>query len=146
MLTFYYYHYYYIIIIIITIIYLFIYLIYLFTNLFILLLIYILTYYVFVSMTTEDKAPYFSFFVQLCMYVCPQYFHQSSPIIFSFIFSSFHWGRTEDIDFERLGLPLPIHCMGKPFKVSTNYFVFSCFVVLFCKGQPFVSVCFLSCP
>ena len=56
------------------------------------------------------------------------------------------WGRIQDIEFEQLGLPLPIYCMGKPFKVSTNYFVFSCFVVLFCKGQPFVSVCFLSCP
>ena len=30
--------------------------------------------------------------------------------------------------------------MGKLFEVSANYFVFSCFVVLFCKGQPFVSV------
>ena len=74
--------------------------------------------------------------------MCPQYFHQSSPIIFNFIFSSFHWGQIQDIEFERLGLPLPIHCMGKPFKVSTNYFVFSCFAFLFCKGQPFFSVYF----
>ena len=28
-------------------------------------------------------------------------------------------------------------CMGKPFKVSTQHFVFS-----FCKRQPFVSLCF----
>ena len=74
--------------------------------------------------------------------MCPQYFHQSSPIIFNFIFSSFHWGRIQDIEFERLGLPVLVHCKGKPFKVSTNYFVFSSFLVLFCKGQPFVSVCF----
>ena len=75
----------------------------------------------------------------------PQYFHQSSTIIFNFMFSFIHWGRIQDIQFKWLGLPLPIHCVGKLFRVSTNYFVFSCFVVLFCKGQPFVSVCFLSC-
>ena len=78
--------------------------------------------------------------------MCPQYFHQSSPIIFNFIFSSFHWERIQDIEFERLGLPLPVHCMGKMFNVTTNYFVFSFFVILFCEGQPFVSVCFLSYP
>ena len=41
---------------------------------------------------------------------------------FFFIFSSAHWGRIQDIQFERHGLPLPVRCMGKPFKVSTNYF------------------------
>ena len=50
-------------------------------------------------------------------------FHQSSPIIFYFIYSSVHWGRIQDIEFERHGLPLPVLCVGKPFKVSTNYFV-----------------------
>ena len=52
----------------------------------------------------------------------------------------------QDIEFERHGLPLPVRCMGKSFKVSIYYFVFLFFVVLFCKGKPFVSVCFLSCP
>ena len=44
----------------------------------------------------------------------------SSPIIFNFIFSSVHWGRTQDIQFERHGLPLPVRCMGKPLKVSID--------------------------
>ena len=35
---------------------------------------------------------------------------------------SVHWGRIQDIQFERHGLLLPVRCMGKPFKVSTNYF------------------------
>ena len=66
----------------------------------------------------------------------PQYFHQSSPIIFNFIFSSVNWGRIQE--FERHGLPLPVHCMGKSFKVSIYnfvFFVFCCFVfqrVTFC--------------
>ena len=46
-----------------TIIYLFFYLIYLLIYLFIFLFIYLFTYYVFVSVTTEHKAPHFSFFV-----------------------------------------------------------------------------------
>ena len=54
--------------------------------------------------------------------VCPQYSRQSSPIVFNFILSSVHLGRIQDIKFERHGLPLPVHCMGKPFKVSINYF------------------------
>ena len=54
--------------------------------------------------------------------MCPQYFRQSSPIIFNFILSSVHWGRIQDIEFERHGLPLPVRYMGKPFKVSINYF------------------------
>ena len=69
--------------------------------------------------------------------MCPQSFHQSSPIIFNFIFSFFHWGRIQDIEFQQHGLPLPTCCMGKLFKISINYFVF-----LFRKGQTFVSVCF----
>ena len=56
-------------IIIINIIYLFIYLIFLFTYLLIFLFIYLLTYYVFVSMATEHKAPHFSFFVLLSLSV-----------------------------------------------------------------------------
>ena len=44
------------------------------------------------------------------------------PSLFFFIFSSVHWGRIQDIQFERHGLLLPVRCMGKPFKVSTNYF------------------------
>ena len=43
-------------------------------------------------------------------------------LLFFFIFSSAHWGRIQDIQFERHGLPLTVCCMGKPFKVSTNYF------------------------
>ena len=34
-----------------------------------------------------------------------------------------HWGRIRDTEFERHGLPLPVRCMGKPFKISTHYFV-----------------------
>ena len=62
------------------------------------------------------------------------YFRQLSPIIFYFIFSAVYWVRIHKIEFARLGLPLPVRWVGKPFKVSTNYFVL------------FVSVCFLSCP
>ena len=51
------------------------------------------------------------------------YFHQSSPIIFCFIFSSVFWVRIQDIESTRHGLPLPIRWMDKLFKVSTNYFV-----------------------
>ena len=51
------------------------------------------------------------------------HFHQSSPIIFYFILSSIYWGRIRDTEFERHGLPLPVLCMGKPFKVSTHGFV-----------------------
>ena len=68
-----------------------------------------------------------------------RYFHQSSPIIFYFIFSSVRWGRIQDIEFERYGLALPVRCMGTPFKVSINYFVL--FIL-----QRVVSVCFLSYP
>ena len=39
-----------------------------------------------------------------------------------------YWGRIRYIEFERHGLPLPIYCMGMPFKVSTHYLIF------FCKG------------
>ena len=48
--------------------------------------------------------------------------HLFFVFVFFFIFSSAHWGRIQDIQFERHGLPLPVCCMGKPFKVSTNYF------------------------
>ena len=48
--------------------------------------------------------------------------HQSSPIIFWFIFSSVHWGRIQDIEFEWHGLPLPVRCMGNPFQVSIKYY------------------------
>ena len=48
--------------------------------------------------------------------------HSSIFLLLFFIFSSAHWGRIQDIQFERHGLPLPVRCMGKPFKVSTNYF------------------------
>ena len=44
---------------------------------------------------------------------------------FNCFFSFFHpsiGGGIQDIQFERHGLPLPVCCMGKPFKVSTNYF------------------------
>ena len=34
-----------------------------------------------------------------------------------------HWGRIEDIHFERHGLPLPLRCIDKMFKVSSHYFV-----------------------
>ena len=48
--------------------------------------------------------------------------HPSFLCFLFFIFSSAHWGRIQDIQFERHGLPLPVRCMGKSFKVSTNYF------------------------
>ena len=54
-----------------------------------------------------------------------RYFHQSSPIIFCFIFSSIHCGRIPDIEFEQHGVPLPVRCIGKSFKESINYFVLS---------------------
>ena len=94
---------------------------YLFIYLFIYLSIYLFTYSLFVSCKIEHKAPRFSFFVQFSLYVCPQHFRQSSPI-FNFILSSVHWGRIQDIEFERHGLPLPVRCMGQPFKVRINYF------------------------
>ena len=40
-----------------------------------------------------------------------------------FCFSSVHWGRFQNIEFERYGLPLPVRCMSKMFKLSANYFV-----------------------
>ena len=44
-----------------------------------------------------------------------------------------HWGRTQDIEFKRHGLPLPVCCMGKPFKVSIDYFdLFALQMVTFC--------------
>ena len=67
-----------------------------------------------------------------------RYFYQSSPINFNFIFLSVRWGRIQDIEFERHDLPIPIRCMGKPFKVSINYLGFFvlqkvtfCFCLLF---------------
>ena len=110
------------------------------------LLIY-LFFYLFTNLCicfNDNRTQGASFFIfcLLSLYVCPHYFHKSSPIIFNFIFSSFHWGRIQDIEFERLGLLLIIHCMGNTFKVSTSYYVFLCFIILFCKGQPFISVCF----
>ena len=106
-------------------------LIYLFTYLFTALFIYLLTYSLFISMTTEHKVPRFSFFVELSLYLCPHYFHQSSPIIFDFIFFIRLLGRIQEIEFERHDLPLPVRCMSKLFKVSINYFSFVCACVFF---------------
>ena len=36
------------------------------------------------------------------MYVCRQYFHQSSPIIFHFIFPSIHWCKIQDVHFDSM--------------------------------------------
>ena len=55
-------------------------------------------------------------------FVTQQLFSSTISIIFCFIFSSINWGRIQDIEFEQHGLLLPIRCMGKLFKVSTNYF------------------------
>ena len=61
------------------------------------------------------------------------HFHQSSPIVFYFILSSAHLGRIQDIAFDRHVQPPPIHCMGKPFNLSTHYFVLFVFQkVTFC--------------
>ena len=54
--------------------------------------------------------------------LCNLFNHQSSPILFYFIFSSIHWGRILYTEFKQHGLPLPIHCKGEPFKVSTQLF------------------------
>ena len=51
-----------------------------------------------------------------------RYFHQPSPIIFYFIFSSVHLGRIQETELERHGLPLRVRSMGKLLKVSNNYF------------------------
>ena len=51
------------------------------------------------------------------------YFHQSSATVFYFIFLSVYWGRIRYIEFERHGIPRTVCCMGKLFKLSTNYFV-----------------------
>ena len=56
-------------------------------------------------------------------FVTQQLFSSTISIIFYFIFSSINWGRIQEIEFEQHGLLLPVHCMGKLFKVSTNYFV-----------------------
>ena len=41
--------------------------------------------------------------------------------------------RIQDIEFEWHGIPLSVRCMGKPFKVSINYFDFFVFQrVTFC--------------
>ena len=66
-----------------------------------------------------------------CLYCCCQFrycdttvifINHHPPFFFFFIFSSVHWLRILYIKFERDGLPLPVRCMGKPFKVSTNCF------------------------
>ena len=51
------------------------------------------------------------------------YFHQSSTIISYFIISHAHWGRIQNIKFERHGLPISIRCMIKPFEIGIQYFV-----------------------
>ena len=40
------------------------------------------------------------------------YFQQPLPIIFYYIFSSIHYVRTQDTEFELSGLPIPVSCMG----------------------------------
>ena len=100
-------------------------LIYLFTYLFTALFIYLLTYSLFISMTTEHKVPRFSFFVELSLYLCSHYFHQSSPMIDE------EGERIQEIEFERHYLPLPVRCMCKLFKGSINYFSFVCVCVFF---------------
>ena len=69
-------------------------------------------------------------YIAKCLYYYCQFWFCDTTVIFinhhpSFFisFSSIHWGRIQDIEFERHGLPLPVRCMGKPFKVSTHYFV-----------------------
>ena len=81
-----------IIIIIIIIIYLFIYLINFFTCLFIFyLFIYLLILYLFQRQENIKRLIFHFLFNSLSLYVCSQYFHQSSLIIFNFTFSSVHW-------------------------------------------------------
>ena len=80
-----------IIIVIIIIIYLFIYLINFFTCLFIFyLFIYLLILYLFQRQENIKRLIFHFLFNSLSLYVCSQYFHQSSLIIFNFTFSSVH--------------------------------------------------------
>ena len=97
------------------------------------LFIYLLILYLFQGRQNIRRLVFIFLINSLSLYVCSQYFRQSSPIIFNFILSSVHWGRIQDIEFERHGLPLPVRCMGKPFKVSINYFdLFVLQMVTFC--------------
>ena len=97
-----------IIIIIIIIIYLFIYLINFFTCLFIFyLFIYLLILYLFQRQENIKRLIFHFLFNSLSLYVCSQYFHQSSLIIFNFTFSSVHWTQFKTLRSNGMVYPYP---------------------------------------
>ena len=91
----------------------------------------------FLEFTLLHTHIYIYIYIQIYIYIY-KYIYICSSVNSIHIIHIIHiWGRIQDIEFEQLGLPLPIHCMGKPFKVSTNYYVFSCFVVFFLQRATF---------
>ena len=97
-----------VIIIIIIIIYLFIYLINFFTCLFIFyLFIYLLILYLFQRQENIKRLIFHFLFNSLSLYVCSQYFHQSSLIIFNFTFSSVHWAQFKTLSSNGMVYPYP---------------------------------------
>ena len=97
-----------IVIIIIIIIYLFIYLINFFTCLFIFyLFIYLLILYLFQRQENIKRLIFHFLFNSLSLYVCSQYFHQSSLIIFNFTFSSVHWTQFKTLRSNGMVYPYP---------------------------------------